>query len=69
MIFEAIFLNSVTVKNVMTICSKGCEAIVDSGTTLICGPSKEINRLNARLGFDQNGNIDCSSIDSLPSWS
>ena len=56
-------------KNLINICSYGCEAIVDSGTTLICGPSKEINRLNAKLGFDKNGNIDCSTIDSLPSLS
>lgn len=34
----------------MAFCSHGCEAIVDSGTSLITGPSSQIRRLQAYIG-------------------
>jgi hypothetical protein len=33
-----------------SICSSGCNAIADTGTTLILGPTSLINSLNAALG-------------------
>ncbi len=49
-------------------CSQGCSAIVDSSTSDIVGPSKDVKELNAMLGFDsQYDNITCSSIETLPS--
>jgi len=58
---------SVKVKIGIELCSKGCSAIVDSGSTLINGPYSEINELNSKLGFDSDGNIACSLINTLPS--
>ncbi len=48
------------------ICSNGCQAIADSGMTLIVGPAKEIEQLNSKLGFDLRGNIACAFVGTLP---
>jgi cathepsin D len=51
-------------------CSSGCEAIADTGTSLIIGPTLDINLLNSQIGATQDsyGNIilDCATIFSLP---
>ena len=62
-------MKSFTVKNTdLNGCSQGCYAKIDSSTSDIVGPSKDIKELNAMLGFDsQYDNITCSSIETLPS--
>ena len=53
--------------NGLVICSNGCQAIVDSGTTLVVGPTSEINQLNEKLGFSSvDGSIDCTQVDKMP---
>ena len=56
------------------VCSEGCEAVVDTGTWLISGPTDEIDRLNKQLGAQLNQFLNvylfpCGEVESLPTVS
>jgi|EP00937_MAST-01D_sp_MAST-1D-sp2_P006038 hypothetical protein len=46
--------------------SKKCKMVVDTGTSILTGPSKKINPLLEKIG---NVSTDCSNFDSLPTLS
>uniref|UniRef100_A0A8D1CYZ9 Pepsin A n=1 Tax=Sus scrofa TaxID=9823 RepID=A0A8D1CYZ9_PIG len=65
-----ITLDSITMDGETIACSGGCQAIVDTGTSLLTGPTSAIANIQSDIGASENSDgemvISCSSIDSLP---
>ncbi|XP_044871269.1 pepsin A-like [Mauremys mutica] len=62
-----ITMDSITMNGETIACSGGCQAIIDTGTSLLVGPSTGISNIKSYIGAD-NGTvrISCSATSSLP---
>ncbi|XP_049893587.1 pepsin A-like isoform X1 [Epinephelus moara] len=62
-------IQSITINGNTVACSGSCAAVVDSGTSFIIGPSKDINNINGWLGAfaDQYGDftVSCSNTELM----
>ncbi|XP_070823755.1 pepsin A-like [Chaetodon trifascialis] len=63
-------MDSVTINGQTVACSGGCQAIIDTGTSQIVGPTSDINNINSWVGATTNqygeGIVNCQNVQSMP---
>ncbi|CAK7307852.1 Pepsin F [Vulpes lagopus] len=63
-------MDSISMNGAVIACSGGCEAIIDTGTSLLIGPSSVVLNIqkiiNAKQSYSGEYMIDCNTINTLP---
>ncbi|XP_066042943.1 pepsin A-like isoform X2 [Chamaea fasciata] len=61
-----ITMESVSINGSPVACSSGCQAIVDTGTTLLAVPIRAFRTLMRLFGASSSGEISCEGVSRLP---
>ncbi|KAI5278042.1 pepsin A-like [Manis pentadactyla] len=65
-----ITVDSITMDGEIIACSESCQAIVDTGTSLLSGPSNAIANIQSYIGASEDSNgqmvVSCSAMYNLP---
>ncbi|XP_054419789.1 pepsin A [Pteronotus mesoamericanus] len=65
-----ITVDSITMNGETIACSGSCQAIVDTGTSLLAGPTNAIANIQSYIGASRDSNgqmvVSCSAINNLP---
>ncbi|NXA52630.1 CATE protein, partial [Nothocercus julius] len=62
-------IDTIQVGGTVAFCASGCQAIVDTGTSLLTGPSNDIREMQKYIGavpMDGEYTVDCSNLSSMP---
>ncbi|NXF88415.1 PEPA protein, partial [Eubucco bourcierii] len=62
-----ITMDSVYIGGQPVACSQSCQAIVDTGTSLLVVPNSILGTIFASLGANSDGQVSCGAASSLPS--
>ncbi|NXE30319.1 PEPA protein, partial [Ardeotis kori] len=61
-----ITMDSMSIGGEAVACSFGCQAIVDTGTSLLAVPNNALSSILNVLGASSSGEINCNAVSSLP---